>query len=144
MSNEKTGTQHHECFDDWEDPVFLVDANGVIQRVNEATFALFQCSREELIHRHVQSFLPMQEMETVQALRARYQRNPETAGVAEGVELTGVRPNGQRFTAQVAMESAPKCGENWSWVLLMEVPEGSQVNNPGTLQTQDGMNFLNG
>lgn len=86
------------------DAMVIVDADGVIQRVNAQTERLFGYSRKELLGRPVETLIPLRSRVRHVAHRQRYAANPAPRPMAAvHHELTGLRKDGREFPVEISL-----------------------------------------
>ena len=105
-------------FDDWPDPVLLVDPSGLIQHANQPACWEFGYSHKQFVGLQIASVLPSRESERLHWMRENYRKDPHSAEHAMGSPLTCVSSNGRQFTASATFEAASATSGDWTWILL--------------------------
>ena len=85
------------------DGMVVVDAAGVIVRVNAQTEVLFGYHRSELMGQRVEMLVPESARDGHADRRAGYAGDPHTRSMGSGIELRGRRKNGTEFPAEVSL-----------------------------------------
>lgn len=85
------------------DAIIVVNEQGKITLVNAQTTKMFQYSREELIDRPMEMLLPERFRAPHVADRARYSAHPQVRPMGPGLELFGLRKNGEEFPVEISL-----------------------------------------
>lgn len=85
------------------DAMVIVDPRGHIALVNVQTERLFQYRRDELIGRSVEMLVPPRFQARHQEHRRGYVTNPRVRSMGAGLELYGLRKDGQEFPVEISL-----------------------------------------
>lgn len=85
------------------DALVLVGERGDITAVNAIAETLFGYSREEVIGRPVEIFVPQDRRASHRDLRNGYQANPRPRAMGSGIELQALRKDGSVFAAEISL-----------------------------------------
>jgi PAS domain S-box-containing protein len=85
------------------DALVIVDAGGTIVRTNDQALELFGYEREALLGRPVEVLLPLRFRHRHREHRDGYQARPHVRAMGEGLELFGVRRDGQEFPVDISL-----------------------------------------
>jgi len=89
------------------DAVVIADLAGRIIRVNAQAEKLFGYPREELLGREVQMLIPERFRGRLVGLRTAHFANSGTQPTVAGLELYGLRKDGQEFPAEISLSRLP-------------------------------------
>ncbi|MBI2511734.1 MAG: PAS domain S-box protein [Opitutae bacterium] len=90
-------------FEQSTDAIVVVDAHGVIQRVNRRTENLFSYARAELIGKPVETLMPARFRERHHAHAQGYQDAPKFRAMGAGLELFAQRQDGTEFPVDIML-----------------------------------------
>jgi PAS domain S-box-containing protein len=85
------------------DAIVVVNEQGKIALVNAQTTKMFQYSREELVDQPVEMLLPERFRATHVGDRTRYSSHPQVRPMGPGLELYGLRKNGEEFPVEISL-----------------------------------------
>ncbi|MFF2213669.1 PAS domain S-box protein [Streptomyces antibioticus] len=85
------------------DAMVIVDDTGVIRLVNAQTEALFGYGREELLGRPVELLIPHRFRDQHTGHRGGYTANRQVRPMGAGLELHGLRKNGEEFPVEISL-----------------------------------------
>jgi protein-histidine pros-kinase len=85
------------------DAMVIVDSTGQIVLVNAQTEKLFGYTRDELLKQSVEMLLPERFRGSHQRHRAGYMSQPHMRAMEAGIDLYGLRKNGEEFPAEIAL-----------------------------------------
>ncbi len=109
-------------FDNWPDPVLLVDADGQIVHVNDPAVTSFGYSYNEFVELSVSDIASMMPVERQAWVKAMYSLVGAGSSGGPGVELLCVGKNGSSFRAHVSFEYAQRLGTDWRWIQIHVAP----------------------
>jgi PAS domain S-box-containing protein len=89
------------------DAVVIIDSDGRIAFVNAQTERLFGFSREELLGQPVEGLLPERFRAAHTGHRESYRSDPRTRPMGAGLELFGLRKNGDEFPVDISLSPLP-------------------------------------
>jgi PAS domain S-box-containing protein len=92
------------------DATVIVDSGGQIVLVNAQTEKHFGYTRDELLGNSVEMLLPERFRASHPGQRAVYAANPQLRPMGDGVELLGLRKNGEEFPAEIFLSSIETAG----------------------------------
>lgn len=85
------------------DSMLLVDREGRIQITNQQAENTFGYNKKELINQKVELLLPAQYRNNHPGLRREYMLEPYTRPMGNGLNLTGLRKNGEEFPVEISI-----------------------------------------
>jgi protein-histidine pros-kinase len=85
------------------DPAVVTDSDGRMVFVNRGAEALFGYAAEELVGQPVEILLPQDLRERHREYRQRYKSSPRARPLLSGLDLYGMRKDGSRFRAEIAL-----------------------------------------
>ncbi|MES2634621.1 MAG: PAS domain S-box protein [Pseudomonadota bacterium] len=85
------------------DAIVMVNARGLIVLVNSQAEKLFGYSRDELLHQPVETLLPNRFREKHVGYRDGYTAQPHRRTMGAGLELYGLRKDGQQFPVEISL-----------------------------------------
>ncbi len=123
-------------FDDWPEPVFLVDPSGNIQHVNEPAVRSFGYTVSAFVGLPLNRLLPNRERQQHDWMRTMYERNPHDRLFTAGATVVCVHARGIGIRAHATFETALVDGQHWTWVML-DVGNALEVPVAGLLEPGD-------
>ena len=96
-------TGFRELLEAAPDAVVIVSALGLILFVNRQTERLFGRPREDLLGRPIELLVPERFRHAHQGQRAAYFSAPKVRPMAAGLELFGLRQDGEEFPAEISL-----------------------------------------
>ena len=131
-------------FDDWPDPVLLVDPAGIVRRGNAPACQFLGYQSSELIGIAYRQLAPGSNRQRREWMRRMYSRGNRDLSFTTASDLICQRRNGDLVATFVTYETATINGENWTWVQLDEA-EQSPVSSRMLNQSRDrlALEFLN-
>jgi protein-histidine pros-kinase len=85
------------------DAAIVTDGDGRIVFINRGAETLFGYSAEELVGRPVEMLMPADLRDQHEEYRQRYQTSPRARPLLSGLDLYGLRKDGSRFRAEIAL-----------------------------------------
>lgn len=85
------------------DAIVIVNKTGSIVLINSQTERLFGYSRDELLGKPIEILVPQRFRENHPAHREGYFREPRVREMGAGLELFGVRKNGEEFPVEISL-----------------------------------------
>ncbi len=114
-------------FDDWDEPVLLIDSNQVVRRANQAAAALLGFKRHDFYGLPIERLLPFISQERFMWMRHVYEE-AGTEAFNTAVPFTTIRKDGSRVRVWATFESARIQRGDWTWILL----DAEDKNFPST------------
>jgi len=115
MGSDKLQVEESEAYfrillESAPDAMIIVDDDGEIAIVNEQTERMFGYDREELIGEKIEVLLPDRIRESHNGHRENYVANPTLRPMGVGLELVGLRKDGNEFPVEISLSpvSTPK------------------------------------
>ena len=96
------------------DAMVIVNREGIIRLVNAQTEKIFQFKREELIGKPVEMLIPGEFAKNHSGHRNNYFADPKIRSMGIGLELYGMRKNGDKFPVEISL--SPLETEEGLWV----------------------------
>src|SRR6185503_9366735 len=85
------------------DAIVIVDKTGRIVLINSQTERLFGYAREELLGRPIEVLVPDRFRHQHPAHRDAYFKQPRVREMGAGLDLFGIRKNGQEFPVEISL-----------------------------------------
>ena len=85
------------------DAIVIVDASGRIAEVNVHTLGMFGYAREALLGQPVEILMPERLRDGHVDERDAYTRNPHVRPMGYGLELSGLKADGQEFPIEISL-----------------------------------------
>ena len=85
------------------DAMVIVDKTGTIVLINSQTERLFGYPREELLGQQVETLVPSRFRTQHPGHRAQYSVEPRVRGMGAGLDLYGLRKNGEEFPVEISL-----------------------------------------
>lgn len=85
------------------DAMIITDEDGKIQFINKQTEKLFGYEKEELLGEKVEKLMPQRFRTTHSNHQKNYKSNPKTRAMGEGLELIGLRKDGEEFPIDISL-----------------------------------------
>jgi PAS domain S-box-containing protein len=92
--------------------ILAVDPAGVIQFANPELERMFGYARGELIGQPLQQLLPERFRDVHQQHHERYYAQPESRPMGSGLDLQGLRKNGEEFPVEISLGYAGRDADN--------------------------------
>ena len=90
-------------FESYPDAMVVIDARGVIRRVNAQAERLFGYSREEMFGKPIEMLVPARLRERHVGHRDDYTSDPRVRPMGVGMELAGVRKDGSEVPVEISL-----------------------------------------
>ncbi len=111
----------------------IAHRDGRIVYVNAVTEKLFGWERGELIGHPIEVLLPARFRTMHQVHRAGYQAAPRTRPMGLGLDLFGLKKNGEEFSAEISLAALQHGGELYAIAAVRDVTERKQVEERARL-----------
>lgn len=111
MAQRRAQQRFSTLFESLPDGVVVVDANGIIQQVNQHVEAIFGYERETLIGEPVEVLVPDHLAEIHKAHRSDYMAQPETRPMGADIELYGVTAAGEELPVNISLSPVTISGD---------------------------------
>jgi two-component system sensor kinase FixL len=111
------------------DAVVIAHRDGRILYVNGVAAKLFGWERAELVGQPIEVLLPARFRAMHQIHRAGYQAAPRTRPMGLGLDLFGLRRNGEEFAAEISLASLQLGGETYSIAAVRDVTERKAIED---------------
>lgn len=85
------------------DAVIIVDKKGLIKLINAQTELMFGYNREELLEQQLEMLIPARFRATHPHYRDKFFESPRTRGMGIGLELYGLKKNGEEFPVEISL-----------------------------------------
>lgn len=95
--------QYAHFLDVAPDAVVIIDADGVIEYVNEQAEFMFRYKRDEIVGQSVDMLLPPRFRGRHEAHRTGYVADPRRRSMGEGLELFGLRSDNIEFAVDISL-----------------------------------------
>jgi PAS domain S-box-containing protein len=109
--------------------VVLVDDQGTIKLVNDATERLFGYDRTELTGKNVDVLVPEPRIETHRKERTLYQQKPEARLMGAGRDLSGRRKDGSEFPIEIGLNPLGRNGKPAVLATVIDISARKQVED---------------
>jgi protein-histidine pros-kinase len=96
-------TRYRELLETTPDAIVIVNDIGRIIFVNSQSEAVFGYARDELVGQPLELLLPARFRHAHVTHRAAYQANPRTRSMGVGLQLLGLRKNGEEFPVEISL-----------------------------------------
>ncbi|HEY6281471.1 MAG TPA: PAS domain S-box protein, partial [Burkholderiales bacterium] len=116
-------------FESAPDAIVVVDAHGLIVRVNAQVQALFGYSRKDLIGKPVEILLPERYRNKHMSYRVDYAAQPRTRSMGAGLELFGRRQDGGEFPVDIMLSPLRTSKGNLVTAVIRDISERKQAEN---------------
>ena len=94
---------HSTLLDAVPDAIVIVDASGRIEEVNVHTLGMFGYAREALVGQPVEILMPERYRGGHVGDRDGYSGNPHVRPMGLGLDLSGLRKDGQEFPIEISL-----------------------------------------
>jgi PAS domain S-box-containing protein len=118
------------------DAMVIAHRDGRIVYVNAVTEKLFGWERNELIGHPIEVLLPARFRAMHQVHRAGYQAAPRTRPMGLGLDLFGLKKNGEEFSAEISLAALHHRGEMYAIAAVRDVTERKKVEERARLFRQ--------
>ncbi len=118
-----------KLFESAPDAIVVVDADGLIVRVNAQVQALFGYSRNDLIGKPVEILLPEHYRDKHMSYRVDYTAQPRTRSMGAGLELYGRRQDGVEFPVDIMLSPLRTSKGNLVTAVIRDISERKQAEN---------------
>ena len=115
------------------DGMVIADRQGAIVYANRAADQLFGWERGELVGQPVEVLLPARYRATHQLDRAAYHSAPRTRPMGLGIELSGLRKDGQEFAVEISLSPLTLGGEVHVVAAVRDVTERKKLEERAQL-----------
>ncbi|MGH8742949.1 MAG: PAS domain S-box protein, partial [Burkholderiales bacterium] len=110
-------------FESAPDAIVVVDASGLIVRVNAQVQAIFGHSREDLIGEPVEILLPERYRGKHVSHRMSYAAQPRSRAMGAGLELFGMRKDGSEFPVDIMLSPLRTSRGNLITAVIRDISE---------------------
>jgi PAS domain S-box-containing protein len=115
------------------DAMVVADRDGVIRYVNGVAEQLFGWRRDELVGKPVEVLLPARFRQMHGIYRSGYQAAPRTRPMGLGLDLRGLRRDGEEFPAEVSLAPVRVGDETYAMSAIRDVSERKKVEERAQL-----------
>ncbi len=105
-------------FDDWEDPVLLVDTDNNIRHLNGCACDLLKYRRDEAVGTPLGWVMPYLYEERRIWMREKYRKHLDRSSYTNAIPLTCLNSSGLASRVWMTTEQTDVFGETWTWMLL--------------------------
>jgi PAS domain S-box-containing protein len=116
-------TKHRALLESVSDGVIVTDADGYITLVNARTEEMFGYRRDELVGQKVEILLPRHVWSVHEKHRERFLSQPRQRPMGVGLDLVGLRKNGQEFPVGVSLGFADTGDEHFVVSFVSDVTD---------------------
>ena len=104
ISDRKKATQQfQQLLESAPDAMVIVNHQGIIQLVNEQVRNIFGYENEELLNQKVEILIPKRFHDSHGQHRSGFFASPKMRPMGAGLELSGVRKNGEEFPVEISL-----------------------------------------
>jgi PAS domain S-box-containing protein len=115
-------------FESAPDPIVVVDADGLMERVNRQAEVMFGYQRSELIGQPVEMLVPERFRDHHKQHRAGYIGSPHLRPMGAGLQLYGRRKDGSEFPVDIMLSPLASKRSPLVIAVVRDVTEQKQVN----------------
>ncbi len=105
------------------DGVLVVDADGIITFTNALAAKMFGYTEAELVGASVESLLPEKYRPHHLKVRAEYFASPTTRAIGSGLELVGIKKDGEEFPVAISLSSLKGVDGIYAIAIVRDVTE---------------------
>jgi PAS domain S-box-containing protein len=115
------------------DAMVIAHRDGEVVYVNRVAERLFGWARAEIVGHPIEVLLPARFRGMHQIHRAGYQAAPRTRPMGLGLDLFGLRKNGEEFFAEISLASMDAGGESYVIAAVRDVTERKKIEDKALL-----------
>ncbi|MFL5299022.1 MAG: ATP-binding protein [Anaeromyxobacteraceae bacterium] len=115
------------------DAMVIAHRDGEVVYVNGVAERLFGWSRAEIVGHPIEVLLPARFRAMHQIHRAGYQAAPRTRPMGLGLDLFGLRKNGEEFSAEISLAAMDAGGESYVIAAVRDVTERKKIEDKAVL-----------
>jgi PAS domain S-box-containing protein len=115
------------------DAIVVVDGSGRVVHANAVAEEIFGYTRAELVGQSVEVLLPARHRRAHESHRAGYAAAPRVRPMGPGLELVGLRRNGEEFPADISIAPLDVDGVRYSLAAVRDVSERRRMEERARL-----------
>jgi two-component system, LuxR family, sensor kinase FixL len=115
------------------DAMVIAHRDGEVVFVNGVAERLFGWARAEIVGHPIEVLLPARFRAMHQVHRAGYQAAPRTRPMGLGLDLFGLRKNGEEFSAEISLATMDAGGEAYVIAAVRDVTERKKIESKAAL-----------
>lgn len=121
MEENQRNSQFEAIFAFANESILVVDANGIVRQVNPSGQLLFGYKEAELIGHKIELLIPERFKPNHVNHRTDYVVNPHARHMGKGLELYGLKKNGNEFPLEISLSPYTLNGESFIIAFIIDI-----------------------
>ncbi|MCE3280710.1 MAG: sensor histidine kinase [Bacteroidetes bacterium] len=107
--------------------ILVANDKGEITQINPSAEKLFGYDKDELIGQKIEVLIPNRLKERHLSHREKYSHNPHARSMGAGMELNGLKKNGQEFPVEISLSPYTNEGEKFVIAFIVDITVRKQA-----------------